>query len=86
MTEPRPHLVLLDCQEFQADAHGSSLNQAVVQRISELLAHGWQVVHCQTILDNGRGSSAPITELRPHTREPLFQRRTLSAFDDSYFC
>ena len=93
MTTPTtPSLILLDCQTDQVvrpDGTIDSENQAVVARIATLLRQardgGWSVYHCQYAGPRPASGRTPIDGLRPHSREPVFVRRGLSAFSDSYF-
>lgn len=48
-------------------------------------ADGWAVCHSQHADRGGPAGREPISGLRPHAREPVFVRRGLSAFSDSYF-
>lgn len=92
MKSATPSLILLDCQRDQVtdpDGRIAPENQAVIKRLSGLLQHarsaGWTVCHCQFAGDGPVSAREPLDRLRPNAREPVFVRRGLSAFSDSYF-
>ena len=88
-----PALILLDCQRDRVEGPDGRIdadNHAAMTRIEALLrrarADGWSICHCQhAITDGARADRTPVPALRPLTREPVFVRRGLSAFSDSYF-
>jgi len=93
MTTPAtPSLVLLDCQRSHIEPPDGGIdpeNREVARNIAVLLrqarADGWSVCHCQHAGEGAPADRSPIDGLRPHSREPVFVRRGLSAFSDSYF-
>lgn len=87
-----PCLILLDCQRDQVTGSNGKVdpvNQAVIDRIRELLRHarqsGWRVCHCQFQGEGSAAGRAPIDGLRPTAQEAVFKRRGLSAFSDPFF-
>lgn len=92
MKSDTPSLILLDCQRGQVEGPDGGIdpeNQVVIKRSSSLLQHarsaGWNVCHCQFAGDGPASAREPLERLRPNAREPVFVRRGLSAFSDSYF-
>ena len=93
MTTPAtPSLVLLDCQRNRIERPDGGIdpeNREAAAAIAALLrqarADGWSVCHCQHAGEGAPADRTPIDGLRPHSREPVFVRRGLSAFSDTYF-
>ncbi|WP_297730940.1 cysteine hydrolase [uncultured Maricaulis sp.] len=92
MTFADPCLILLDCQRDQVTGPNGKVdpdNQAVIDRIGDLLRHarqsGWRVCHCQFQGEGSAAGRAPIDGLRPTAQEAVFKRRGLSAFSDPFF-
>ncbi|WP_300542612.1 isochorismatase family protein [Maricaulis sp.] len=92
MISAAPCLILLDCQRDQVERPEGGIdpeNRDVIKRIARLLQQarmdGWPVFHCQYAGEQPAAARTPIDALRPNAREPVFVRRGLSAFTDSYF-